>query len=81
VLTINGAVQHDGNTNLPDAFPRNSPQKFYDFSRISTDTNGNYQAMYGVRLPPGPYDVYFFVKDTADWKIVLGHDFFKFTVK
>ena len=81
VLTINGAVQHDGNNNLPDEFPRNSPQKFFDFTPITTDANGSYQATFGVRLPPGPYDVYFFVKDTADWKIVLGHDLFQFTVK
>jgi len=81
MLTINGSLQHDGNNNLPDAYPRNNPQKFYDFSQVTTDTNGSYQAMYGVRLPPGPYDVYFFVKDTNDWKIVLGRDRFQFTVK
>lgn len=81
VLTINGALQHDGNNNLPDQFPRGNPQKFFDFSRVTTDAGGSYQATFGVRLPPGPYDVYFFVKDTADWKIVLGHDLFQFTVK
>ena len=81
VLTLNGAVQHAGNGNLPDQLSRNNPQKFYDFSRISTDMRGSYQAIFGIRLPPGPYDVYFFVKDTADWKIVLRHDLFQFTVK
>ena len=81
VLTLNGAVQHAGNENLPDQLSRNSKQKFYDFSRITTDANGCYQATYGVRLPAGPYEVYFFVKDTSDWKIVLSHDFFKFTVE
>ena len=81
VLTLNGAVQHAGNENLPDQSSRNSKQKYYDFSRITTDANGGYQATYGVRLPAGPYDVYFFVKDTSDWKIVLSHDFFKFTVE
>ena len=81
VLTLNGAVQHAGNGNLPDQLSRNNPQKFYDFSRISTDMRGSYQAIFGIRLPPGPYDVYFFVKDTADWKIVLGHELFQFTVK
>jgi len=81
VLTLNGAVQHAGNGNLPDQLSRNNPQKFYDFSRISTDARGSYQATFGIRLPPGPYDVYFFVKDTADWKIVLGHELFQFTVE
>jgi hypothetical protein len=81
VLTLNGAVQHAGNENLPDQLSRNNPQKFYDFSRISTDASGSYQATFGIRLPPGPYDVYFFVKDTADWKIVLGHELFQFTVE
>ncbi|MGA2278773.1 MAG: hypothetical protein ABSG80_00565 [Verrucomicrobiota bacterium] len=81
VLTINGALNHDGNNNFPDQFPKNNPQKFFDFSPITTDTNGSYQATFGIRLPPGPYEVYFFVKDTADWNIVLGHDFFQFTVE
>jgi hypothetical protein len=81
VLSLNGAVQHAGNENLPDQLSRNNPQKFYDFSRISTDASGSYQATFGIRLPPGPYDVYFFVKDTADWKIVLGHELFQFTVE
>jgi len=81
VLTLNGAVQHAGNENLPDQLSRNNPQKFYDFSRISTDASGSYQATFGIRLPPGPYDVYFFMKDTADWKIVLGHELFQFTVE
>jgi DNA-directed RNA polymerase subunit RPC12/RpoP len=81
VLTLNGAVQHAGNDNLPDQWSRNSKQKHYDFSRITTDANGGYQATFGIRLPAGSYDVYFFVKDTSDWKIVLSHDFFKFTVE
>jgi DNA-directed RNA polymerase subunit RPC12/RpoP len=81
VLTLNGAVQHAGNDNLPDQWSRNSKQKHYDFSRITTDANGCYQATFGIRLPVGSYDVYFFVKDTSDWKIVLSRDFFKFTVE
>ena len=81
VLTLNGAVQQAGNENLPEQLSRNNPQKYYDFSRISTDANGRYQATFGIRLPPGPYDVYFFVKDTANWNIVLGHNLFTFTVE
>ena len=32
-------------------------------------------------LPAGEYEVRFFVKDRTDYKIVLYHDFFKFTVE
>jgi DNA-directed RNA polymerase subunit RPC12/RpoP len=81
LLTLNGAIQHEGNNNLPEKVSRGNKQKFYDFSPVITDENGHYQATFGIRLPPGPYDVYFFVKDTSDWKIVLSHSFFQFTVE
>ena len=81
LLTLNGDVQHAGNNNLPEQLNRTSKQKYYDFSRITTDANGRYQATYGIVLPAGAYDVYFFVKDTSDWKIVLSHNFFQFTVE
>jgi DNA-directed RNA polymerase subunit RPC12/RpoP len=81
ILTLNGAIQHDGNNNLPDQLSRNNPQKFFDFSPAITDENGRYETTFGIRLPPGPYDVYFFMKDTSDWKIVLSHSFFQFTVE
>jgi hypothetical protein len=35
----------------------------------------------GVFLKPGGYDVRCYVKDTADFKIVLYRDFFRFEVK
>ena len=81
LLTLNGDVQHAGNNNLPDQLTHNSKQKYYDFSTVTTDANGCYQATFGILLPAGPYEVYFFVKDTTDWKIVLSHNFFKFTVE
>jgi DNA-directed RNA polymerase subunit RPC12/RpoP len=81
ILTINGAIQHAGNNNLPEQLTRNNPQKYFDFSPAMTDENGRYQGTFGIRLPPGPYDVYFFVKDTADWKIILSHSLFQFTVE
>ena len=81
ILTINGAIQHDGNNYLPEQLSRNNPQKFFDFSPAITDDNGRYEATFGIRLPPGPYDVYFFVKDTSDWKIILSRNFFQFTVE
>jgi hypothetical protein len=60
---------------------RNSREKYYDFSTITTDANGRYQATFAILLPAGQYDVYFFVKDTTDFKIILRHDFFQFTVE
>jgi len=81
VLTLNGITQHAGNDNLPEQMLRYGKQKYYDFGRITTDANGRYQATFGILLPPGPYDIYFFVKDTTDWKLVLSNTLFKFTVK
>ena len=81
ILTLNGAIQHEGNNNLPEQVSRNNKQKYYDFSPVMTDENGRYQATFGILLPAGPYDVYFFVKDTTDWKIVLSHSFFRFSVE
>ena len=81
LLTLNGDVQHAGNNNLPEQLAHGSKQRYYDFSQITTDANGRYQATYGILLPAGPYEVYFFVKDTSDWKIVLSHSFFQFMVE
>ena len=81
VLTLNGGPQRVGNNNLPDQMAHNNGEKFYDFSKITTDMTGSYHATYGIKLPAGQYDVCFFVKDTSDWKIVLQHDFFQFTVQ
>jgi DNA-directed RNA polymerase subunit RPC12/RpoP len=81
ILTLNGAVQHAGNDKLPEQLSPHGKQKYYDFNRITTDANGGYQAIFGILLPAGPYEVYFFVKDTTDWKIVLSRSFFKFKVE
>jgi hypothetical protein len=80
ILTINGNPTRAGNDNLPEEVPQNTKEKYYDFRTITTDANGGYKATFGIRLPAGPYDVRFYVKDTTDFKIVLYHDFFKFTV-
>jgi DNA-directed RNA polymerase subunit RPC12/RpoP len=81
VLTLNGDAQHPGNGHLPDQMTHNNGEKFYDFSTITTDANGRYQMTFGIALPASQYDVLFFVKDTADWKIVLSHSFFQFTAE
>ncbi len=81
VLTLNGDTHRPGNGHLPDQMTRNNGEKFYDFSTITTDANGRYQTTFGIVLPASQYDVLFFVKDTKDWKIVLSHSFFQFTVE
>lgn len=81
ILTINGNPERLGNTLLPDTVPLNNKEKYYDFLLIKTNKRGNFSADCAIFLKPGIYDVRFYVKDTADFKIVLYHDFFKFTVK
>ena len=81
ILTLNGEPRHMGNDNLMEQMARNNGEKYYDFSTVTTDANGSYHATFGIRLPAGQYEVYFFVKDTTDFKIVLHHDFFQFTVE
>ena len=81
VLTLNGSPQRAGNNHLIEQMSHNNGEKFYDFSKITTDMFGNYHATFGVKLPASQYDVCFYVKDTTDWKIVLQHDFFQFKVE
>ncbi len=81
ILTLNGNPARAGNDKLMETVDHNKKQKYYDFRTITTDANGRYHATFGIRLPAGPYDVRFYVKDTTDFKIILYHDFFKFTVE
>ena len=81
VLTLNGNPQRAGNDKLMETVDHNKKEKYYDFLTVMTDANGRYHATLGIRLPAGPYDVRFYVKDTTDFKIILYHDFFKFTVE
>jgi hypothetical protein len=80
LLTLNGNPKLAGNELLPDPVPNLPEEKYYDFLSITTDQNGEYHAKIGVFLKPGDYYVRLYVKDTEDWKIVLYHDYFKFTV-
>ena len=81
VLTLNGDPRHVGNNHLLEQLAHNNGERYYDFGTVTTDMTGSYHATFGVVLPAGQYDVYFFVKDTANWKIVLRHDLFQFTVE
>jgi hypothetical protein len=80
ILTLNGNSERAGNANLIDSVPGNEQEKYFDFQTVTTDARGSYLAIYGIELPPGAYDVRFYVKDTVDFKIVLYHDFFRFEV-
>ena len=80
LLTLNGNPAKAGNNLLPTPVPGNAREKYYDFHDIKTDASGRYAANLGIFLPRGDYDVRFYVKDAADFKIVLYHDFFAFRV-
>jgi hypothetical protein len=81
ILTLNGNPQKSGNDLLPDPVSGNPREKYYDFLFVETDEHGSYAETLGVFLQPGEYDVRLYVKDTADFKIVLYRDFFRFTVE
>lgn len=80
ILTLNGNPEKAGNTLLPTPVPGNEREKCHDFLDFETDAAGRYDGELGVFLRPGAYDARIYVKDTADFKIVLYRDFFKFTV-
>lgn len=81
VLTLNGSPEKPGNDELPTSVHGNPLEHYFDFQTITTDVNGAYLADYAIALPPHAYEIRFYVKDTADFKIVLYHDFFAFTVE
>jgi hypothetical protein len=81
ILTLNGNPTRAGNSLLLTPVPSNEQERYYDFLIVRTDPHGRYDASLGVYLKPGAYDVRCYVKDTADFKIVLYRDFFKFTVR
>jgi len=81
ILTLNGNPKLAGNDRLVDAVPGLPAERYFDFLTITTDDHGHFEATFGIALLPGPYDVRFYVKDTVDFKIVLYHDYFRFTVE
>lgn len=81
ILTLNGNPKLAGNDRLVDPVPGLEAERYFDFLTVTTDAEGRYAATFGIALLPGPYDVRFYVKDTADFKIVLYHDYFKFVVE
>jgi hypothetical protein len=81
ILCLNGNPALAGNDLLVDPVTPGAKERYYDFLTATTDAAGRYAATFGIALPVSPYDVRFYVKDTADFKIVLYHDYFKFTVE
>jgi hypothetical protein len=81
VLTLNGSPGRPGNDKLKETVDREKKEMYYDFRIVTTDANGRYHATFGLLLPASPYEVRFYVKDTRDFKIILYHDFFQFTVE
>lgn len=81
LLALNGNPEKAGNDLLPTPVPGNEREKYYDFLDLKTDALGHYAADLGVFLQHGAYDVRLYVKDTADFKIVLYRDFFRFAVE
>ena len=80
ILTLNGNPERAGNQLLPTPVPGMEHEKYYDFKRILTDENGKFDGVFAIDLPPGAYDLRFYVKDTSDFRIVLFHDFFRFEI-
>jgi hypothetical protein len=80
ILTLNGNPARDGNNLLATPVPGNEKERYYDFLVVRTDSRGAFDGRLGVFLRPGAYDVRCYVKDTADFKIVLYRDFFRFSV-
>lgn len=80
-LCLNGHPRLVGNEHLTDPVPGNPKERYYDFFTATADADGRFEALFGIALPLGPYDVRFYVKDTADHTIFLYHDFFRFRVE
>jgi hypothetical protein len=81
ILTLNGNPKLAGNGLLPNPVPGLPAERYYDFLIVRTDDDGHYAANLGIFLQAGRYDVRWYVKDAADFKIVLYQDYFPFEVK
>lgn len=80
-LCLNGNPKLVGNDLLIDPVPGNPKERYYDFFTAVADAAGRYDAIFGIALAAAPYELRFYVKDTADHTIFLYHDYFKFIVE
>lgn len=81
ILTLNGNPALAGNELLLSAVPGMAKERYYDFLIVKSDSRGHYESDFGIFLKRGLYKARCYVKDTADFKIVLYHDYFPFEVK
>ncbi len=81
MLTLNGNPELDGNELLPKPVPGLEEERYWDILEIETDKKGHFEKQIAVQLTPGDYHLRFYVKDQRDYKIVLYHDYFRFSVK
>ena len=81
ILTLNGNPALAGNDLLPLLVPGMDKERYYDFQVVKTDGEGRFDGGFGIYLRKGQYDVRCYVKDTADFKIVLYQDYFPFEVR
>jgi len=81
ILTLNGNPALAGNDLLQSLVPGMDKERYYDFQIVTTDAAGSFDGGFGIYLRQGRYDVRCYVKDTADFKIVLYQDYFPFEVR
>jgi hypothetical protein len=81
ILTLNGNPALPGNDLLLSLVPGMAKERYYDFLIVKTDAQGRFDGSFGIYLKAGKYEARCYVKDTADFKIVLYHDYFPFEVR
>jgi hypothetical protein len=80
LITLNGKAGSPGNS----AFKKVAGNERYDdIGATTAQANGSAKIDLFHPLPPGSYDIKFFVKTKVgdEWKVVLYTDFLKFTVR
>ena len=81
-LTLNGKVRSPGNEELKRPPGKVTPagEGFVDIDQVVADEKGNVTYDLDFPLPPGAYDVKFFVKRMGTWKVVLHNDYVRFDI-
>ena len=81
VLSVNGKVGQDGNTELMK-YGAFGGEGYYDFAEKYSDSKGAFLQEFEVTLPPGKYDVTVLLKDKAspNYTPVFSRDHVHFTV-
>jgi len=82
-LTINGYRNHPSNLILKNHYTTTKDgQGYYDFKKVFSNKNGQLEAHFKTKLPPGNYRVKFLVKDIKNnWLTVFWEDDVHFEIK